>query len=250
MENRKLKRLFYDIETSPNIVYSWNIGYNLNIGHDNIIKERAVICICYKWEGDKEVHSLHWDKGNDKEMIYKFFDVINEADEVIGHNSDSFDTKWFNTRALFHGIKTIKEFRSIDTYKASKKRFRFNSNRLDYISKFLGFKGKTDTGGFDLWKQVMDGNQESLQKMINYCKNDVIILEKVFNKLDGYIKPKTHLGVLQSKSKCSCPKCASNKYVVRGTIVTSAGIMKKELQCKSCNYTYIVSLQDYVRDIE
>ena len=52
------KRLFYDIETSPNIGFFWGAGYKVNISHDNIIKERAIICICYKWEGQDTVHSI------------------------------------------------------------------------------------------------------------------------------------------------------------------------------------------------
>ena len=36
VKEKKFKRLFFDIETSPNIVFSWNIGYNLNISYENI----------------------------------------------------------------------------------------------------------------------------------------------------------------------------------------------------------------------
>jgi len=76
----KIKRLFFDIETSPNIGLFWTAGYKLNIGHDNIIKERAIICICYKWAGEKEVHSLTWDnKQNDKSLLEKFVKENNHA---------------------------------------------------------------------------------------------------------------------------------------------------------------------------
>ncbi len=97
MKPVKIKRLFFDIETSPNIVFSWNVGYKLQIGHDNILKERAVICICYKWEGEDTVHSLEWKRGDDKSLITKFLKVILKADEVIGHNGDNYDIKWFKT---------------------------------------------------------------------------------------------------------------------------------------------------------
>jgi len=82
----KFKRLFFDIETSYNIVSSWNVGYELNISPDNIIKERAIICICYKWEDESKIHELHWDKGDDKQMLIKYSNIINGADEIIGHN--------------------------------------------------------------------------------------------------------------------------------------------------------------------
>ena len=66
----QIKRLFFDIETSPNIGLFWEAGYRKTISPDNIIKERAIICICYKWEHEEEVHSLTWDKNqNDKKML-------------------------------------------------------------------------------------------------------------------------------------------------------------------------------------
>ena len=51
----KPKRLFYDIETSYNIVKAWRAGYNLTITPEDIIHERAIISICYKWEGEEDV---------------------------------------------------------------------------------------------------------------------------------------------------------------------------------------------------
>ena len=69
----KRKRLFFDIETSPNIGLFWEAGYKKNIDHSNIIKERAIICICYKWEDSKEVGFLTWDsKQSDKKMLQNF----------------------------------------------------------------------------------------------------------------------------------------------------------------------------------
>jgi hypothetical protein len=68
-----IKRLFFDIETSPNIGLFWTAGYKQTISPDNIIKERAIICICYKWAGEKEVYSLTWDsKQDDKKILEKF----------------------------------------------------------------------------------------------------------------------------------------------------------------------------------
>jgi len=94
-----MKRLFFDIEVSPNIGLFWQSGYKLNIGHDSIIKERAIICICYKWENQKTVHSLKWDeKQNDKQILKQFIKIIDSADEVVGHNGDNFDIKWIRTR--------------------------------------------------------------------------------------------------------------------------------------------------------
>ena len=42
-----MRRLYFDCETSPNIVYSWRIGYKIELSHDSIIEERRIICISY-----------------------------------------------------------------------------------------------------------------------------------------------------------------------------------------------------------
>ena len=96
-----IKRLFFDIETSPCIGYFWRPGYKVNLSYDNILEENKIICICYKWQHEDEVNSLTWDsKQNDKKMLQKFIKVANKADELVGHNGDRFDLKWVKTRCL------------------------------------------------------------------------------------------------------------------------------------------------------
>jgi hypothetical protein len=240
----KLKRLYFDIETSPNIVYSWNIGYNLQIGYENIIQERAIICISYKWEGDKNVYTLTWNNGDDKDMIKKFISIINTADEVVGHNSDRFDLKWFRTKCVYHGIKSLPEFKSIDTLKISKKEFKFNSNRLDYIAKYLGLGSKIKTD-FKLWMRVMGGESKALKEMSTYCENDVVILEKVYKKLEGYTKAKTHVGVMSGGNKCDCPSCGSKHTHSDGNTFSATGMQKKKMYCVDCHSYFTVSLAAY-----
>lgn len=180
------RRLFFDIEVSPNIVFSWSVGNKIPIGYENIIKERAIICICYKWENEGTVHSLKWDNGDDRNMLVKFAKVIDSADEVIGQNSDNFDIKWLRTRCLFHRISISAKFNSIDTLKMARAGFRFNSNRLDYMGKFLGLGQKNKTE-YELWKAVVLYNDSSsIAEMVEYCKQDVILLENVYTKLQEY----------------------------------------------------------------
>lgn len=242
----KFKRLFFDIETSPNVVFSWNVGYKLNIPPDNILKERAVICICWKWEGESKVHELHWDNGDDKELLTKFSFILNSADEIIGHNSDNYDVKWVRTRCIYHGIPMFPDYTQIDTLKLAKAGFRFNSNKLDYIGGFLGVGNKMDTGGFSLWKSIiLDNDEKAMAKMIKYCKVDVIRLQQIYNKLNVYSKHKTHVGVLMGKNKCSCPNCGSNNYYHQGKVISALGTIKHRMQCKDCHKYYRVSHTEY-----
>jgi len=230
------KRLFFDIETSPNIGLFWEAGYKKNIDYSNIIKERAIICICYKWEDSKEVGYLTWDsKQCDKKMLLKFIEIANSADEMVGHNGDKFDLAWIRTRCLFHRIDMFPVYTTIDTLKLSRSKFKFNSNKLDYIAKYLGMGEKIKTE-FGLWKAiVLNKDKEAMAKMVKYCQQDVRLLEKVYKELSTHIFAKTHYGVIFGEDRGSCPECGSDD-LVRACLRTSAsGIKKIMFRCKTCN---------------
>lgn len=238
----KIKRLFFDIETSPNIGLFWTAGYKLNIGHDNIIKERAIICICYKWAGEKEVHSLTWDaKQNDKSLLEKFIKIANEADELVGHNGDKYDLPWVRTRCLYHGLSLFPSYTTIDTLKYARSKFKFNSNKLDYIAQFLGLGAKISTG-FNLWKDiVLNKDKKAMDQMVEYCKGDVILLEKVYNKLAPHFPEKTHA----SEDKTDCPTCGSNKWTFTKRRMSALGTTRVQMQCKKCGRYHTVSEKTY-----
>jgi hypothetical protein len=230
-----MKRLFFDCETSPNIVYSWRVGYKIDLSHDNIIEERRIICISYKWEGSEDVKTLTWDKNNcDAALLRKFTKLAANADELVGHNGDRFDIKWFRTRCLVHGIEAKPHYTSVDTLKLAKSGFYFNSNRLDYLGSLLTGKGKKETGGFGLWKGVMNGDRKALKEMVDYCEQDVLLLEKVFHKLQPYSKHKTHVGALAGGYKHHCPTCGSEDTKRNKSMVTAAGTPQIQMVCNQC----------------
>ena len=226
---RKIKRLFYDLECSPGVYWAWRPGYNINLSYKNQLKEAAIICISWKWEGLNKVHHLVWDKHqSDKELVRKFIDVLNEADEICGHNSDAFDLKWIRTRAIKHSIPMSPDFVAYDTWKEAKKMFLFDSGSLDYISKYLGVKEKKETGGSGLWTEVVfDKDKKALREMVAYCDADVISQSEVFAKMKPYIKSKVHYGEYIS----NCPECDSENTVVSKRRPTAQGHRKIQFQC-------------------
>ena len=232
----KRRRLFFDIETSPNLGLFWEAGWKKQIDYHNIIKERAIICICYKWEDDKETHSLNWDKKqNDKVMLQKFIQVANQADEMVGHNGDRFDLAWIRTRCLFHRVPMFPTYKTIDTLKISRSKFKFNSNRLNYIADFLGYGQKIKTD-FSLWKNILlENDKTAMEKMIKYCKKDVVLLERVFKALRAHIEPKTHYGVVFGHDRGTCPECGSDDIISNGSRILASGVKKIRYQCNTCH---------------
>jgi len=241
-----MRRLFYDIETSPNIGVFWRAGYKQSISTDNIIHERRIICIAYKWEGEKRTSVLTWDENQDDgEMLRRFIEIANEADELVAHYGDSFDLKWIRTRCLYHEIETFPLYRTVDTCKWARSGFYFNSNKLDYIGNLLGVGAKVDHP-FSMWLDVtLHNSKKALKKMANYCKNDVVLLEDVYHALEPYMPSKTHVGVLHGGEKWSCSKCGSTNVSKSKTNVTAMGTVRHQMQCKECGKYYTISDATY-----
>lgn len=238
--NESFKRLFFDIEVSPNIGFFWKPGHKISVGYDNIIHEAAIICICYKYEGSSTVYSLEWNKGNDKELVKKFSKILNDTDEVVAHNGDNFDIKWFRTRCLYFGAELTPYITSIDTLKEARRLFRFNSNRLDYVGKYLGVGQKIDTG-FDLWREIVLNNSPvAMKKMVKYCKQDVKLLEEVFTKMKSFTKHKTHISVQMNRPKYHCPECLSDHTVIQKTRYNASGAKRFLMNCVTCHRYFTV----------
>lgn len=246
-EQNKMRRLYFDIETSPDIAFVWRCGYNLTVSHDSIIEERKIICICWKWEGDKKVHSLNWDSGqNDKSMLAEFIKVANEADEIVGHFVDGFDMPWVRTRCLFHDLDAFPSYKTIDTKALASKNFYFNSNKLDYIAKFLGFGGKIETR-YQMWIDItLNNDRRVLADMVKYCKKDVVLLEKVWKKLSLVTPHKTHVGVMKGQGKWTCPRDGSKHVKASKRIITAAGSVKHQMQCKTCGGYFTINAATYI----
>lgn len=241
MDVHYIKRLFFDIETSPMVIYSWRIGYKLNIPYENIIEDWKIICISYKWEHEDKVRHLKWDNKCDKQLLIDFIKIANTADELIGHNGDRFDIKKIRTRCIYHRIPMFPKYRTLDTLKKARGNFYFDSNRLDYIAKYLGVGAKLKHDGFVMWTECMKGNEKALKDMVKYCDMDVLVLEDVYLALQNYIQLNTHAGTHNGKQKASCKSCGSEDVGLLKNNFTAAGTIKRQLECNVCSYTYEVS---------
>ncbi len=228
-----MNRLYADIETLPAQVLAFSAGFNQTINHDAIFKERCIICIGYKWAGDKKAKVLRFDKNQcDKKMLQEFIAIANEADEIVGHYGNHFDWPWIRTRALFHKLPPFPVWKTVDTKQIASKYFYFQSNKLDYISDFLGHGKKLKTD-FSLWKKIaLSNDQASIDYMAKYCAIDVDRLEKVYNDMAAFVPAKTHVGVLAGGDKWTCPHCGGKNVYTSMTRITAGGTKQFRMQCK------------------
>lgn len=229
----KPKILFIDLETFPNIVMSWGLWVNGMLPHDNIVQERSIICGAWKWQGDKKLYSVAIDPKkphDDYKVVRELHKIVSSADAVVGHNSDKFDMRWLRARIAYYGLPPLPPVIQIDTKKIAKAAFYFNSNKLDYLSQYLGVGRKIKTE-FGLWKECLRGNKKALGKMIVYNKNDIILLEEVYNILAPHIPAKLNRVLFTDRDVCQ--HCGSKHIHYRGYHHTKSNRFKK-YQCQDC----------------
>lgn len=227
----KPKILFLDCETSPNTAFVWGL-YKQNISIGQMIDSSRVICWSAKWANDKKVMYTGLNTDSHEAVIGKMYKLMEEADVVVTYNGDRFDLPTLKKEFLMHGLPSPAPSKSIDLYKVVKKQFRFPSNKLDYICQELGIGSKTKHTGFQLWVDCLNGDENAWKTMEKYNKQDVKLLELLYNRLTGWLGRSVNLNVYDAGND-SCPSCGSNHLQSRGYSVTLSG-RSRRYQCQDC----------------
>ncbi len=245
-----LKILHVDIETSPPLVMTYGLK-DTYIGQNQIIIPTQITSLSYMSETIRECFSLEWDwlgdiiitptevkgGGCDKQMLENFVEIANEADLVIGQNSDSFDLKILQWRLNFHKLPPIKNAITLDTLKLSRKVFRPDSHKLDYRSRTYGYGGKIKQD-MDDCMDVARGNEVKQALRVKYNIKDTVDTRKVFwRELPYYILPVGITKMLANyitEKKIFCLHCSSkhrSKFDIKETVVNN----KLYYQCNNCD---------------
>lgn len=234
------KIILWDIETTHNIIAKFNLREEY-INFENILQERYVVTASWKELGKRHVDGVsvlddptRYAKTphDDYHVLKTLHDVLSKADIIVAHNGDAYDIKFTEGRMLKHGFSPLPPIRSIDTLKTAKKRFLFNSNRLDYLGQFLGLGRKKDTPK-GLWLKVLKAGPDApdaIRTMLAYNKQDVRLLEGVFNKLRPYMDDHINGHLFGGKG---CPRCGSTHIHMRG-FQRSITRAYQRFQCLDC----------------
>lgn len=226
-----MKILLLDIETAPNVAHVWGL-YKQNISISQLLDSSYVMCWSAKWLGESEVFFDSLYKSKPKKMLQKIYKLLEKADAVIHYNGARFDIPTLNKEFLLFGFNPPATYQQIDLLKTARKQFKFLSNKLDYIAQSLKLGQKTKHAGHDLWVKCMNGDENSWKIMEEYNKNDVVLLEAVYNKLLPWITNHPNVALINNE-ELACPNCGANSLNKRGYSFTSSGKYQR-YQCKNC----------------
>ena len=228
--------LVVDVETTPLMAYTWGC-WQQNINPVQLIKESNMLTWSAKWLYEPEIFSDRLTSkeakaGDDKRLVTGLWKFLEAANVVIAHNLDKFDNKVIKTRFFLNGLKPTTPYQGIDTLKVVKREFKFPHNRLDWIHKRLGGEGKIETD-FDLWKRCMDGDDEALEYMEKYNREDVKVLEEVYTMVKPWIKSHPNMALFVETDGESCPTCSSVDLNWTGSYATMVN-KYSSFRCGKC----------------
>lgn len=195
----------------------------------------SVCSMAYKYLGKKKVHSLaisdysNYDDDvfDDTELLKDIHFIISDADVIIGHYSKGFDLPFLNTRFILNGLPPITHKPHVDTYfDMAKRKLSFRSRKLKNLAYALKLPEKKNPMDFPRdWNAVIVKKPGAMRKMVTYNKQDVIVLELVYEKLKAVCVNHPHLGLIagHNKKENSCPYCASFKTKIQSYYTTLRG---------------------------
>lgn len=230
--------LFLDIETAPDVVWTWGVYQENAIA----VKEHwYVLSFAAKWRGTKNVFvkGLNDYKGykggnsTERFLLKDIHKLLNDADIVVAHNGADFDVRKLNARFIAQGMTPPAPYKVVDTKRDLVKVAKYSSNRLNWLSKQFGIGKKTmEHQDWALWEGCMKGDKKAWKAMKVYNAHDVTLLEGLYEQLAPWID-QPNSGAYVDGAVCANPACASPDLERRGWARTKTRAYQR-FQCREC----------------
>lgn len=223
-----VKTLILDIETMPTQAYVWGL-WDQNVGLNQIIEPGGILCWSAKWSGDDSIYYSGLDMASREEMLAAMWEMLDEADEAVQWNGNSFDLKHLNAEFAVAGFGPPSPYKKVDLLRTVKNNMKFVSNKLDFVSGQFGVGHKLEHTGFDLWVGCMRGDKKAWKIMREYNEQDVLLTERMYDKLRPWITSGVNRSSLRGDPVC--PVCGGSHLQRRGISRTTTQVYQR-WQCK------------------
>ena len=224
-----MKLLLADIETAPIIAGVWGL-FDQDVAINQIMQSGYTLCWSAKWFGSSRIYYDDIRSGK-KKMLTGIHKLLDEADAVCHYNGDKYDIPTLNGEFLVAGMTPPSPAKQMDLLKVVRHRFRFPSNKMDYVAMRCGTRRKLPNKGFELWLDCMAKKPAAWKEMKRYNNMDVLALEDIYLKVRPWIKDHLNLSTLYGRPVC--PNCGKDDSQARGQVVTRTSVFQRFV-CNSC----------------
>lgn len=236
----KPRILVLDIETAPILGYSWGIWQQNIEPMKQIVAPPRMLCYGAKWHGErKKFFASEYHDGR-LPMLESIAALLDEADFVVGWNSARFDRPWIQSEIDREGIYLPSPSTDIDLMRVAKKELRLPSYKLDYVAqKHYGLPGKVTHQGFQLWRDVLEGDDavkaKAWRKMKQYQLGDIDVTDAVLVRMARLIRLLPNPALFSDDGTpegCGTPGCAGTLHK-RGYFYTTVSAYQR-YRCSEC----------------
>ncbi len=181
--NRKYRDMTKEDKTGYLDIEASNLKANFGVCFSWVIKEQGNENLKHASVTRKEMHNGDLDK----RVIQELVDALQKYTVIYTYYGTRFDIPFLRTRALMHGIEFPPkgEILHRDLYYLVRNKLQLNRNSLDVACGVLGIEGKTHIN-WKYWIKAMTGDKESLDYILEHNKYDVLILEKLHERMAPY----------------------------------------------------------------
>lgn len=233
-----MKILFLDLENVVHPRHIFHPGKRGKFGRAaGFCSDLAYILVFgYMWLGEKPKavymtkKQMKEDPVTDTHILMQAKAIMEQADVLVTWYGKGHDFPFLVSRLARIGEYLDTEIKHIDLYDIAKKKLRLSSNRLDAVATFFGVENKTKVS-HALWPATWAGDHKALLEMADYCKQDVLVLSQVYEKMLGLGLPLPDLAAHSKKQ--ICPSCGGSKLHGNGYRVTKTRRYKR-LRCADC----------------
>lgn len=234
--------LVLDIETSPLLVYVWNLK-DQYVGLNQMVQDWHIMAWSAKWLGEPASNIQYYDQrnlkvGTDLPILKPLWRLLNRADIVLTQNGKAFDAKKINARFMLHGMKPPRPYKHLDTYLIAKKAASFTSHSLEYLSeRFCTKYKKLSHGkfpGLSLWRECLQGNKKAWDEMKLYNIHDVLATEEFYEKIKAWAPESAPKPFPRSKGSMACETCGDGGRMIRRGIAVKTSFKYQRWQCQTC----------------
>lgn len=178
---------------------------NRRIHASSVEEWPRTICAAWRWYGSKKVgFAAEWDGRED--MLRTVWDLYHQADIVVGHNLQSFDTKKLRSEWLLMGLTPPAPWKTVDTLKVARSVFGFESNTLASLTDRLGIATKTDHYDPRCAELAVAGDVKAQRRLKAYNRGDIAATEALMAVLLPWMPTFPHVGLWTGDDAC-CGHC-------------------------------------------
>jgi uncharacterized protein YprB with RNaseH-like and TPR domain len=130
---------------------------------------------------------------NERELLEWLRAELKGCDCVVTWYGSKFDLPFILSRAISLRVdmRELPKMRSIDLYDWCREYLKLSSYKLEDVANFIGARREVEFRGNDVHALSLlaaRGNKEAMAAIMDHCKEDLILLKKIYEKLEPYLE--------------------------------------------------------------